>query len=230
VTQPFWDSGVTTGTAIAPLPVAGQPLWAPPLVQPLFLAGNTDCLLPDVSIQNRVDDRWSWDVIYLRSLRVPGLAEVDHGREHRIHKRSAIGNDGTQITSLGYKAADITIKVRLWTPQQLRDFEMITIPSVQPRPGKAQLRPQAVQVEYPSLSMWGISNLFVTKVVGPKKTGTVGVWEVTLTATEVTQLVAVGTTTARGGSIAQQPNVANQPTPASPPSQTNYVLAPTLGQ
>jgi hypothetical protein len=225
MTQPFWDSGVTTGNAVVGVTFDGA---GQPTTKFVALSGNTDCLLPDVSILNILTDRWNWDVIYIACQRLPGLCEVEFGREHRVDKRSAIGNDGTQITSLGYKAADITIKTRIWTPQQLRDFETITIPTIQPRPGKAHARPTAVVVDYPSLAMWGIFSLFVTKVAGPKKTGTPGVWEITITASEVSPLVPVGTTTAKGGSIAQQQ--AYQPPAASPPSQTSGVLLPATGQ
>jgi hypothetical protein len=195
------------------------------------VGGNIDCLLPDVSVVNVLPDRWNWEVIYLAGQRVPGLVDVEFRRAHRIDRRAANGADGEAITSLGYKAADIIVKVRMWTPQQLADFQAITIPAVQPRPGKVNARPVSVSVDYPSLAMWGIFKLFVVEVAGPKRSSTPQLWEVTLTATEISPLVATSTATQKSGGVASAPNVLSGKPPFPPqttPSQR--INTPTLGQ
>lgn len=197
--QPFWDIGVDIGRGI-------------------------DCLLPDVSVQNVLPPFWSWKVIYMAGRRVPGLCHVTFKRAHRVDKRAASGTDNPTVTSLGYDGAEVIIEIRLWTPQQLIDYQAITIPSVQPAPGKAGARPKSVKVSYPSLSMYGVKSLFVTEIAGPEPTSTHGVWKVVLTATQTEPMNPAGSVTQKGGGVSTAPNVyPGQPAkpPSAPPSESN---------
>jgi hypothetical protein len=190
--------------------------------------GGILTLLPDVSVQNLLPDQWAWDVIYLAFNRVPGLVDVKMKRGHRTAQNKANGADGAQLVSLGYNPAEVTIKIRMWTPQQLRDFETITIPTVQPRPGKAGARPVPVVVDYPSLAMWGINKLFITDIAGPERTSTPQVWEVTLTASELSPVVTTGVVQQKGTGPGGLPT--SQPaTPQNSPS-AGGATSPVVGQ
>lgn len=184
--QPFWDTGSTTYASFT-------------------VGGNTDSLLPDVIAQNLLPERWAWDVIYMAGKRVPGLAEVKMKRASRVDKRGSNGSSGMAMTSLGYSPAEITIKIRLWTTQQLADLQSITIPSIQPHPGKSRV-PKTIEVQYPSLSMWGVKSLYVVGIAGPEKTSTPQLWEVTFTCDELSPLVAVGSTKQIGGGTINDSN------------------------
>ena len=207
--QPFWDAGATPGFGLqAQFVTTIDPATGKATGAIISASGNNDCLLPDIAFQEQLKAPWAWDVIYLAGRRAPGLAVVKFGREHRVNAREANGADGAQTTSLGYRTADIDIKLRLWTPQQLADFESITIPSIQPRPGKPGAGPRSVQVQYPSLAMWGITKLFVTKVSGPVPSSVPQLWEVSITATEINPLKQMGTATQKSGGVAVIPNQA----------------------
>lgn len=201
-----------------------QPFWDPG-------AQNVTCFLPDVSQQEVLPDRWNWDVIYLAGRRVPGLVEVDFKREHRANKRLASGVDGTSVTSLGYNGADIVVRIRLWTPQQWLDFQTITIPSVQPRPGKASVRPVSITADYPSLATWGCFRLFVLHVDGPKKCEVHGARDIILSCSDTSPQVAVGVATQKGAGVATEKNAitgTSGPTSTAAPSKTTNT--PKLGQ
>lgn len=203
---PFWDAGAVVGR-------------------------NIDCLLPDVSVQDRLPSRWDWEVIYMAGRRVPGLCEVEFKREHRIDKRAANGVDYQSITSLGYNGADVQIKIRMWTPQQWIDFQAITVPSIQPRPGKPNARPKAVKTEHPALAVWGTKSLFVTHVGGPKPTNIPQAREILITCSDVAPQVQVGTATQKGGGVSSEPNkFTGQPAKPSAPPPSASINTPTPGQ
>jgi hypothetical protein len=193
--------------------------------------GGLICFLPDVSVQPLLGSRWAWDVIYLDDLRVPGLVKVDFKRRHRVDIRRANGVDGQSVTSLGYNGANITVRVRLWTPQQWIDFQRFTIPSVQPRPGKVKVRPKSVAVDYPSLAAWGCHQLFVIDVDGPRECEVHGARDIILSCSDTSPQVAVPTTTQKGGGVSTEKNAitgTSGPTPAAAPSKT--INTPKLGQ
>jgi hypothetical protein len=228
--QPFWDTGATVNGGSGTIATGNDGKTSALFV---VAGGNTDCLLPDVSSGgSRLPDRWAFDVIYMAGLRVPGLCDVKVKRAHRLDRRCANGVDGGAMTSLGYNPAEVTIKLRMWTPQQLLDFQAITIDSIQPRPGKAMARPVAVQVEYPSLGMWGIKSLFVVSIAGPERTSIPQLWETTLTCDELSPLTAVAVATQRGGGVATNANAITgskgTPVPKSAPSAS--INSPTTGQ
>lgn len=193
--------------------------------------GGLTCLLPDVSVQDELPERWDWDVIYLDDHRVPGLVKVDFKRAHRTAIRRANGMDNDSVTSLGYSGAEITIRIRMWMPQQWLDFQRITIPSVQPRPGKQSVRPKSVAAEYPSLAAWGCHQVFVLHVDGPKECEVPGARDIILTCSDTSPQVPVGTATQKGGGVSTERNAitgAQTPTPTAAPS--TMINTPQLGQ
>lgn len=214
----FWDAGEIPGTFWDPTGGRG---------------GNFDCLLPDVSQINRLPAFWDWEVIYMADRRVPGLVQVKFKRAHRVDKKAAGGADNQTITSLGYNGAEVNIELRLWTPQQLVDYQNFTIPSIQPAPGKANARPKSVKVAYPSLAMYGVRSLFVTEIAGPEPTHIPQLWKVAIVATQTEPMAQVGTTTQKGGGVATAPNTlvtgGLPPLLAKPSDTDNKPLGPLGG-
>ncbi len=178
---------------------------------------------------------FAWDVVYLNDRRLPGLSELTFRRLHRGDIRSINGADYGTISLLGYSPSEINIRTRLWTGQQLADFQAL-IPFFQPVPGKpassptnpGDSRPQSLKIRHPALAMWSITEVVILEIAGPQKTATPQVFEVVLRAVESTFFKTVGVYTASPASdIAQQLGQSpgtKQPTPSQSTNATGTTL------
>lgn len=194
---PFWISGVSVGNGI-------------------------DCLLPDIA--QGLPDSMIWQVVFMAGKRVPGLAQVKFKRGHRVDKRTASGMAGQSMVALGYNPSEINIKITLWTPQQWIDFQTVTVPSVQPHPGKANALPKSVEVRHPSLGVWGAKQFFVLNVEGPVKGSVNGTMEITFDCSDTSPLTSAPVNKPAGAGLASAPNsFTSQSTkpPGVPPSVAN---------
>lgn len=221
-TLPFWDPG--GAGAITYL----DPGNTPGLAGGVYYKGGIESLLPNVGVLNDLGEQWAWDVIYLGSKRVPGLADVKARRKHRVASSEANGMDNSNLISLGYSPAEVAIKIRLWTPQQLDDFQL-TLQEILPVPGKAAIRPAALQVQHPALKLLHVQLLFVTEVSAPEKSGIPQVWEATITATDLRPIREVGTQKPlldHVGASGQQ-KASDKPAAKRTPAQNQ---GPTVGQ
>lgn len=57
--------------------------------------------------------------------KTPGACEVNCLRERDVDKKKKKGSDGARITLAGLEPATVDIKVTIWTPEQLKNFELL---------------------------------------------------------------------------------------------------------
>ena len=116
-----------------------------------------------------------WDRLVIGDNVMPGVASVDGDKDAKIDLKVTQGTDGANATHLGMANAPISVRLKMWTVQQLEDYRRI-LPHLVARTGKA--RPDPVSVYHPALAMMGICSLFVKSVGLPRVTSPGGPVEV----------------------------------------------------
>lgn len=125
------------------------------------------------------DDPKSWDTLLLGGAELPGVVDIDGSKGRKVDVKTRKGSDGATLTDNGYDPAKVTIKLRIWTPEQWRLWQII-FPLIDPkRLGSVRV---PFDVQHPSLAAIGIRSVYVTTVAVPKLQG--GVLNVTLNAVE----------------------------------------------
>lgn len=69
------------------------------------------------------DRRGPWDVVYLAGRAMPGVAEVSVQQGRKIDDRGSPGRNGARLIDKGSEAAKVTIRLRVWTPEQLAELQ-----------------------------------------------------------------------------------------------------------
>ena len=109
-----------------------------------------------------------WDYLYLgvplTQPNTPGLCEVivDKGRD--FDKKKSAGTDGARVTFHGMHLGMVTIKLRIWTPEQLRQLGNLW-PLLFPPDYKGA--PPSYDAQHPALKLQGIKSLQFAKGSGP---------------------------------------------------------------
>jgi hypothetical protein len=155
-----------------------------------------------------------WDRFVVAGRALPGVATVDGAKRVRLDERSASGSDGASLTHQGNDGAQVTVRLRMWTADQVeewgrREKEFLA------RAGKS--RPKPVVVYHPALAIHGIKSLFV-KEVGLLRVQAGGSGEVSIRFVEFLPPAQVGVSTPKAA-IQQVPSVLNSPAAGSPPSK-----------
>jgi hypothetical protein len=87
------------------------------------------------------DEAGSWDAVWLKGIRLPGIAEVDgRGFSRRVDKKRSAGRNGATVTHMGLEPADIDITLTLWTPQHLTELQEV-LKSIRPAKASAATAP-----------------------------------------------------------------------------------------
>lgn len=72
------------------------------------------------------DGSGAWDTVWVKGLRLPGVAEVDgKGFSRRVDRKKSAGRNGATLTQTGMEPADIDITLTLWTPEHLIELQHI---------------------------------------------------------------------------------------------------------
>jgi hypothetical protein len=108
-----------------------------------------------------------WDRLELHGssgkVTVPGVASVDVTVAINEDTVDVPGQDGATTTVLGYKPAEITVNLQLWTPEQFKRFKNV-ITVYRPKRGQA---PKAVDVVHPKLALYGIRQAYIFSINDP---------------------------------------------------------------
>ena len=151
-----------------------------------------------------------WDAISFSGQRAPGIARVEGGRRHRFDHKPSLGVTGEAPTWLGVDPGEITITLKIWTPEHWSDLQRL-LPQILP-PHTAKISPRAVDVAYPPLNVIGITQIYVLGVEVPHLLGPGDAVEIKIDAWEYMPLQAV---------------VAQPPLPAAPDGPiTGAIRAP----
>lgn len=57
--------------------------------------------------------------------RTPGVCIVDVRKEYAVDKKKPLGSNGARVTFHGIDAAEVNIEIKIWTPEQLRQLELM---------------------------------------------------------------------------------------------------------
>lgn len=102
-----------------------------------------------------------WETVIIGGNQLPGLCEVDAKPKKRHDKRGAAGEDGTSTTMHGYEGAEVTVSVRIWTPQQWTEFKRVRA-LFWPAFGKGNS--PSFDIDHPDLANLGIKSVKVVEV------------------------------------------------------------------
>jgi hypothetical protein len=93
----------------------------------------------------------------------PGICEIDVSKDHRVDQKKPAGGEGARFTVHGVNPAKVTIRLTIWTPEQLRVLNKI-FEFIFPK-GASQAN--VIDVSHPSLIPAGIKSLLFTGYTGP---------------------------------------------------------------
>jgi hypothetical protein len=108
--QPYSDPSKAPGSRVS------SRFWR----QPVYELSDGTHFCPGASGNTYSDS--AWDYVTVGSFKTPGVAEVHPRKTKDVDRKKQPGSQNERLTVLGHKAADVDIRVRVWTPEQLRQF------------------------------------------------------------------------------------------------------------
>lgn len=129
--------------------------------------GVTAGVLESSSVPFWGDSPESWNTVIIGGIRIPGIASISgKAFEVRADKKSIPGEHGEKMTTLGREPCDPEITLKLWTPQQLKDF--LTIVKLFLPKSHRQL-PPPVDVIHPALAIFKVRSLRIMSCTFPEE-------------------------------------------------------------
>jgi hypothetical protein len=172
-----------------------------------------------------------WDQVRIGDYLLPGIAEVDAHHVKRVHVKKMEGVDYGKITTAGKDPAEVTVKVKIWTPEQLNVLAFCLQIIDPPFDIVGNVAADVLNIVHPSLQLRNITQV-VTKDVGILKRSSVhGVWEMVMHFVEYKKTKDGNNTKTADGSnvttMAINAKASSAPRAAIlPPSKDQKVLAP----
>ncbi len=114
-----------------------------------------------------------WDTVKLAGKPLPGICEIEIKKNRDVDKKKAAGSDGARITLHGMEPGAATIKVTIWTPEQLRVFQSMWtefFPGDNKRPPKypkGKPYPPALDISHPACNMHNVRSVVIVGGDGP---------------------------------------------------------------
>lgn len=188
--------------------------------QPVYKRANGTLYTPGIDGNTYADN--PWDYVYLgvplTQPNTPGLCDlvIDKGRQ--IDKKKSGGTDGARVTYHGMTLGMVTLKIRIWTPDQLQALSNLWTILFPPAYKGV---PPAFDAQHPALSYNGIKSLQFYKGSGPLIDGR-GIGTFTMEAVEFLKPGKKNATKTNEGSKGSLFDVGAQdyPTPGSDPKNT----------
>lgn len=88
-----------------------------------------------------------WDTAVIEGVVTPGLVHITVSRGPKWDRKVAKGQTSEKQTFTGYPSANLKIRFRLWTEQQVADFEARILPLLEPTPSKEA--PKGLSIVHP---------------------------------------------------------------------------------
>lgn len=208
MSTPFWDNSADA---------ASNDVIGPGASGPLYVANE-------------------WDTAKLQGVHLPGLVQVlVPSKQRRLQNKKQNGTDGATPTFRGLDPAKVTIRVTIWTPDQLALWDAL-LPVIFPNPNKDVNKLSALDISHPATAQRGIKAIIIEDIDGPNNSSTaVGAKEYTLKCWEYLPAKAKSATKTPTGAVAttdafKQTTATKNAPPA--PSSTDFgpTPAPTLQQ
>lgn len=123
-----------------------------------------------------------WDTVKIGDYQLPGLCEIpDLKSERDVHTQKSAETDGAKKLWRGYKSAEFTIRVRMWTKEQFSKLDEV-LAKIWSRPDKKE--PEAMPISHPQCTRLGIKQVLVVGVLGVTKGSAPGEFVQTLKISE----------------------------------------------
>ncbi len=108
-----------------------------------------------------------WDLVLFGGiLKTPGIAEVKVAKSQDADVKEAKGKDGAKITAYGIRPAQITINIKIWTPDQLDELRGLW-QQIMPRANQSKdQRPSVLDIYHPNLKVMEIKQAIVLRGEG----------------------------------------------------------------
>jgi hypothetical protein len=111
----------------------------------------------------------AWDVAIIDGAKLPGVSEVAVPRKGTgIELYKPPGQAGHSIRDVGHENAKLTVKVRIWTEEQLAQLEVVFS---RLRPGPKQSARRAVAFYHPAAQILGITRVYIMGFSSPEVEG-----------------------------------------------------------
>jgi hypothetical protein len=115
------------------------------------------------------DGASAWDVCLLAGVALPGLASVKVKARKRFDVKKKKGSDGARLTFTGYDPADVTVTLRLWTPEHLNQLWHL-MPRLKAKAAAKEAQAAAVDlaldINHPALALLSIHSVVIETVGG----------------------------------------------------------------
>jgi hypothetical protein len=129
-----------------------------------------------------LDEPELWDEISIAQHALSCLADVKGKKGRKVETKTSPGKDGASTTHLGYEPGTAEVKLTMWLPEHLVEWEAL-LPTLLPHKGE----PGApVAVIHPQLAMLGMRSLTLMSIEGPVPGSELDTMEVSLSFQEFT--------------------------------------------
>jgi hypothetical protein len=164
-----------------------------------------------------------WDTCRIQGMHLPGIVDVVvNSKPRRTHQRKSNGSDGSTPTFRGLDPAKLTVRIVIWTPDQLSLMDAM-LPILFPNPNKDVNKLSSLDISHPITQHRGIKSIIVEDIEGPAPGPVRGSKQYTLKCEEYIAVTTKSAVRTPVGSVAVTP--AFQPPPGKnnpkPPSQTD---------
>lgn len=176
----------------------------------------------------------SWDFVWFDKVRLPGICRITGNVKRRVDPKAISGKKGKKVTVLGDDAAEVSIKLLLWTQKHLSTFTQLVnalkfkLQHAKGTAGTAIGDYPVVNVFHPSLNMYRINMLHVLEYTILQPEGDDGKYSVSIKCLQaslkepkssdaaVVSPTASGTIVSRGpGAIPEKLNATQAPKPSA---------------
>ena len=110
-----------------------------------------------------------WNTITIAGITYPGICKVRGSKPLKAHKKEVPGEDNSQNTSLGFRAAPVTLTFTIadepGDQTQWLAFQQI-VSILQPTTGQ---KIQGIDVRHPALDLYGIHSLYLINLGFPEQ-------------------------------------------------------------
>jgi hypothetical protein len=103
-----------------------------------------------------------WNTVKLNDYVLPGIAKVSVKVSQELDKKKARGSAGATITQQGSNAAEVSISLRFFEEQHLKDFARI-VQSIRIDATKTGLG-KAYRITHPKAAMYGITSVIIEEI------------------------------------------------------------------
>jgi hypothetical protein len=108
----------------------------------------------------------AWDTVVLGGVALPGIATPSGWLEQRLFKKRSPKKHGQTVVFNGWGAAQVEVRLEIWTPDQWEAFVGVVKRIVIPPPKKGV--PPPLSISHPAVAVLGVTAVHVEKIYMPK--------------------------------------------------------------